>query len=52
MKDLYTLPDNLPVPLDDGACDRLAGSALPPVSLFPSDENAGEGIAWLTAQQV
>lgn len=33
MKDLSKLPDNLPVPLDDGACDHLLGSHLPSVSL-------------------
>jgi len=33
IKNLYTLPDNLPVPVDDGACDHLMGSALPQVSL-------------------
>lgn len=31
--DLNRLPDNLPVPVDDGACDHLPGMALPPVSL-------------------
>ena len=29
MKNLYVLPDNLPVPLDDGACDHLLGSRIP-----------------------
>jgi len=33
IKDLHTLPANLPVPVDDGACDHLMGSTLPPVSL-------------------
>lgn len=33
IKDLYTLPDNLPIPVDDGACDHLLGSILPSVSL-------------------
>ncbi|MFH1805999.1 MAG: peroxiredoxin [Pseudomonadota bacterium] len=27
------LPPNLPVPVDDGACDHLVGLALPPVTL-------------------
>lgn len=31
--DLYSLPDNLPVPVDDGACAHLPGMALPPVAL-------------------
>ena len=33
MKNLLDLPDNLPVPTDDGACDHLAGSALPSIAL-------------------
>src|SRR5437899_12888133 len=28
-----SLPPNLPVPLDDGACDHLAGARLPSVAL-------------------
>ena len=28
-----TLPDNLPVPIDDGACDHLIGMQLPQLSL-------------------
>jgi peroxiredoxin len=30
---LYELPRDLPVPQDDGACDHLAGTRLPPVAL-------------------
>lgn len=33
MKDLTTLPDNLPVPVDDGACDHLPGMHLPSLSM-------------------
>lgn len=33
MKDLSTLPDNLPVPIDDGACAHLLGTRIPSVSL-------------------
>jgi peroxiredoxin len=33
MKDLYRLPDNLPVPMDDGACDHLLGLKIPSVTL-------------------
>ncbi len=33
IKDLQTLPANLPVPVDDGACNHLLGSTLPSVSL-------------------
>lgn len=31
--DLYTLPPDLPVPVDDGACDHLLGLFVPPVAL-------------------
>lgn len=33
MKDLHSLPDNLPVPKDDGACDHLLGSRFPAIPL-------------------
>jgi peroxiredoxin len=33
VKDPLHLPDDLPVPEDDGAADHLAGTALPPVPL-------------------
>lgn len=33
MKDLSKLPDNLPVPVDDGACAHLLGSRVPSVPL-------------------
>lgn len=31
--DVYSLPDDLPVPEDDGACDGLEGRALPDLEL-------------------
>jgi peroxiredoxin len=31
--DVYTLPNDLPVPEDDGACDHLPGRSLPPLQL-------------------
>ena len=37
--DLYSLPDNLPIPMDDGACDHLAGMAWPSAEL-PSTDGA------------
>jgi len=44
MKDLNTLPDDLPVPEDDGACDHLSGSRLPSVFLAStSDTNVDIG---------
>ncbi len=36
MKDLYQLPDNLPIPIDDGACDHLVGRTLPSLLLKTS----------------
>ena len=33
MKDLHTLPDDLPCPVDDGACDHLHGARLPAIAL-------------------
>ena len=34
---LDTLPDNLPVPLDDGGADHLPGLTLPPLTLAATD---------------
>ena len=34
---LYQLPDNLPVPQDDGACDHLTGMRMPKVVLRATD---------------
>ena len=30
----YTLPPDLPIPVDDGACDHLPGRTMPPVRLL------------------
>lgn len=35
--DLYTLPEGLPVPTDDGACDHLRGLNLPSIALHSTD---------------
>jgi len=35
--DMYTLPEDLPVPTDDGACDHLAGMVLPSIPLSSTD---------------
>ena len=35
--DLYTVPDDLPVPVNDGACDHLAGMVLPSIPLSSTD---------------
>jgi peroxiredoxin len=37
MKDPNVLPDDLPVPEDDGAADHLRGAPLPPVALAATD---------------
>ena len=39
MKDLNTLPDDLPVPEDDGACDHLLGTKLPSVILRSTSDS-------------
>ena len=33
MRDVYTLPADLPVPVDDGAADHLRGAVVPPIAL-------------------
>jgi peroxiredoxin len=40
--DLHALPDDLPVPVDDGAADHLPGAELPPLALLAT---SGETIA-------
>ncbi len=48
---LYSLPDNLPVPEDDGACDHLRGSLLPSIGLRATSgrivDLSKEGRPWL-----
>jgi peroxiredoxin len=50
MQNINELPKNLPVPVDDGACDHLPGLALPSVVL-PSTAgrsvNLAQGPGWL-----
>ena len=40
-ENIYELPQDLPVPEDDGACDHLPGMRLPPVSLMST---AGDSV--------
>lgn len=40
MKDLLTLPDNLPVPEDDGACSHLEGSRFPSINISSTNDDA------------
>jgi peroxiredoxin len=35
--DMYTVPNDLPVPTNDGACDHLAGMVLPSTPLTSTD---------------
>ena len=48
---LYSLPENLPVPEDDGACDHLRGSMLPSIGLSATSGSmvdlSKEGRPWL-----
>ena len=37
MSSLIDLPDGLPVPLDDGACNHLGGKELPAIDLKTTD---------------
>ncbi len=41
MADLTSLPENLPHPTDDGACDHLLGLELPEVQLPSTRGGAG-----------
>lgn len=41
---LHELPDGLPVPIDDGACDHLASAEMPSVSL-PSTKGGDVNLA-------
>jgi peroxiredoxin len=49
--DLYSLPDNLPVPKDDGACDHLRRSMIPSIALKATSglmvDLSKEGQPWL-----
>ena len=47
--DVYTLPDDLPVPEDDGACDHLPGRSLPALQL-PATTGERVDLAELGAQ--
>ena len=35
--DLHSLPPNLPVPVDDGACAHLVGARIPPIALLATN---------------
>jgi len=40
MKDLSKLPDNLPIPVDDGACTHLLGARIPSIPLVATSGDA------------
>ncbi len=40
MKNLLTLPDNLPIPVDDGACDHLEGMKFPELKILSTGDRA------------
>ncbi|NBW78984.1 MAG: peroxiredoxin, partial [Betaproteobacteria bacterium] len=42
MADVYELPKDLPIPLDDGATDHLVGMSLPQVALMSTLGHAME----------
>ena len=46
MKSYDTMPDNLPRPIDDGACDHLIGMELPDIELTATDGS----LVYLSAQ--
>jgi peroxiredoxin len=50
MRDAYTLPPDLPVPQDDGACDHLEGLPIPALTL-PSSHGPVE-LAALAAERL
>jgi peroxiredoxin len=49
--DLYKLPEGLPIPVDDGACDHLAGLAVPSIPL-PSTTGRRVDLAALPGRTV
>lgn len=51
MIDPYTLPDDLPAPVDDGACDHLPGLAVPAIEL-PSTGGESVSVAQLAGRTV
>jgi peroxiredoxin len=49
--DLFELPADLPVPVDDGACDHLPGMRVPPITLR-STSGRWVGVSELTGRTV
>jgi len=40
MRDLFKIPEGLPVPIDDHTCDHLVGLSLPSISLMTTSDRA------------
>jgi peroxiredoxin len=51
MRDVYELPEDLPVPIDDGACDLLKGMRIPNVSL-PSTSGQSINLALVSGMAI
>lgn len=49
--DVYTLPEGLPVPEDDGAADHLRGASVPDIAL-PATDGRAVSLARLAARTV
>ena len=46
---IFSIPSDLPIPLDDGACDHLQNARMPNVSLLSTDDkeiNLSELLGW------
>ncbi len=49
--DLYKLPEHIPIPVDDGACDHLLGMQIPSIAL-KSTANRYVNLAEISKQRV
>ena len=52
-ENVYEVPEGLPEPGDDGACDHLPGMRMPSVALrSTAGRNAEDVLGWLTERSV
>ncbi|MFZ4761907.1 MAG: peroxiredoxin [Alphaproteobacteria bacterium] len=51
MRELTELPDNLPIPIDDGACNHLCGMTIPSIEL-PSTSGENINLALIKSPRV
>lgn len=49
---LYQIPNNLPVPVDDGVCNHLTGMSLPSVLLISTSDRLVEDLVGLSGRVV